>query len=85
MARLKRLQKEEIERAFAEGSGTQVPVILSPMQLAGLYGVSVKTIYQWIAMGRLEGTFRKRGKHIRFWRDRVIDCLFNGKEWTNEK
>jgi hypothetical protein len=32
-------------------------------------------------MGRFDGTFRKRGKHLRFWRDRVIDQFFNGPEW----
>ena len=25
--------------------------------------------------------YRKRGKHVRFFRDRVVDLFFNGPEW----
>jgi excisionase family DNA binding protein len=59
------------------------PAILAPAQLAQLLGLSVKTIYEWIAKGRLDGAFRKRGKHVLIWRDRAIDLLFNGKEWCD--
>jgi excisionase family DNA binding protein len=78
-----KLTRSEIDRAFAEGPGAQVPVILSPQQLAGLVGISTKTMYEWIAKGRLDGAFRKRGKHVLIWRDRAIDILFNGKEWSH--
>jgi excisionase family DNA binding protein len=61
-----------------------VPPILSPAQLAGLLNLSVKTVYEWIAKGRLDGAFRKRGKHVLIWRDRVLDLLFNGPAWKNE-
>ena len=81
--RAKRLSGDEIQRAFHEGPGAQVPVILSPPQLADLLGLSVKTVYQWIAAGRLDGAFRKRGKHVLIWRNRVLDVLFNGPEWQN--
>jgi excisionase family DNA binding protein len=65
--------------------GNAVPEILSPAKLAGLLGLSVKTIYEWIAKGQLDGAFRKRGKHCLIWRDRVIDLLFNGKDWNHEQ
>ena len=78
-----RLSKAEIARAFADGPGAQVPVILSPRQLAALVGISIKTLYEWIAKGHLDGTFRKRGKHVLIWRDRAMDLLFNGKEWNH--
>lgn len=83
-ARTKKLSKEEIERAFADGPGTQIPVILSPRQLAQLLGLSTKTIYDWVNKGRLAGAFRKRGKHVLIWRNRAIDILFNGSEWPHE-
>jgi excisionase family DNA binding protein len=57
---------------------------LSPKQLAGLLGLSVKTIYEWVEKGRLDGAFRRRGKHLLLWRDRALDILFNGKDWTND-
>ena len=44
--------------------------------------MSVKTIYEWMSKGRLDGAYRKRGKHALIWRDRALDVLFNGKEWN---
>jgi hypothetical protein len=79
----KRLSREEIRAAFAD-SGVHWSPILSPKDLAQIVGQSVKTIYQWGEAGRLDGAFRKRGKHILIWRDRAIDKLFNGPEWTNQ-
>lgn len=77
----RKLSKAEISQAFAEGPGAQFPPIMSVAQLAELAQLSSKTIYEWIAKGRLDGAFRKRGKHHLIWRDRAIDILFNGKEW----
>lgn len=82
--RHRKLTKHEIQRAFADGTGAQSPPILSPVQLAALLGLSTKTVYEWIARGRLDGAFRKRGKHVLIWRDRAIDLLFNGSEWNHE-
>jgi excisionase family DNA binding protein len=67
----------EIEEAL-DG---QVPPILSPHGLADLLGLSVKTIYEWLSNGRLNGAYRKRGKHNLIWRDRAIHLIFNGPEW----
>jgi len=75
----KRLSRDELERAF----GNKVPPILSPEKLAQLLGLSVKTMYAWIAAGRLDGAFRKRGKHILIWRDRALDILFDGPDWMD--
>ena len=79
--RARKLSTAEIEQAFAEGPGTQFPPILTIAQLAELVQLSPKTLYEWIGKGRLNGAFRKRGKHILIWRDRAIDILFNGPEW----
>ena len=73
----------EISEAFAHAPGAHIPPpIVSPTGLAEVLGLSVKTVYEWIARGRLDGAFRKRGKHVLIWRDRVIEEIFNGKDWT---
>ena len=77
------LSTDDIARAFGGAVGDRFPVILSPAQLADLLGLSVKTVYEWIARGRLDSAFRKRGKHVLIWRDRAIDLLFTGKDWSD--
>lgn len=64
------------------GAGDRYPPILSPAQLAELLGKSPKTIYHWIAKGRLDGAFRKRGKHCLIWRTRALNLLLNGSDWS---
>jgi excisionase family DNA binding protein len=81
-SRNRNLSKTEINQAFADGTGAQFGPILSVSDLAELLRLSPKTIYEWIAKGRLDGAFRKRGKHHLIWRDRAIDLLFNGPEWN---
>ena len=81
--RSKKLTQHEIQQAFADGPGAQVPVILTLDELATLARVHTKTLCEWVAKGPLDGAFRKRGKRLLFWRDRAIDILFNGKEWQD--
>lgn len=79
------LKPSEIAATFAaEDLRGQFPPILNLPQLAKLLQKSPKTIYLWIDKGRLDGTFRKRGKGHLFWRDRVLDRVFNGPEWESE-
>ena len=82
--RIKKISKDEIQQAFAGADGARFGPILTPAQLADLVQLSVKTIYEWIAKGRLDGAFRKRGKHDLIWRDRAVDLIFNGPEWKND-
>jgi excisionase family DNA binding protein len=77
----KKLTHAEIQRALTREGEVAIPPIISPAQLAALLGLSVKTIYEWIARGRLDGCYRKRGKHALIWRDRVFDLIFNGPKW----
>ncbi len=77
------LSTEEIARPFAGEWGERYPPILSVAQVAGLLGLSVKTIYEWSQKGRLDGTYRKRGKHLLFWRDKLINLIFNGSDWSH--
>ena len=80
-ARKPNFSTEEIARPFSGEWGERFPPILSPRQFAGLLGLSVKTIYEWMTKGRLDGVYRKRGKHALIWRDRALDIILNGKEW----
>jgi excisionase family DNA binding protein len=83
--RARPLSKDEIAGVFSGTAESPYPPILCPSQLADLVGLSVKTIYEWISQGRLDGSFRKRGKHVLIWRDRALEVLFNGKEWPHDR
>jgi excisionase family DNA binding protein len=78
------LTEEELSRPFHGDWARRYPPILSVRQLAALLNGSPKTIYEWIGKGRLDGAFRKRGKHILIWRDRALDLLFNAQEWADD-
>jgi hypothetical protein len=81
--RKRNLTPGDIELAFAAGAdAARFPIIMSPVQLAGLLGLSRKTVDHWIACGRLDGAFRKRGKHNLIWRDRALQIIFNGPDWN---
>lgn len=76
------LSTAEIRHPFEGDWGERFPPILSPAGLAKLLGLSPKTVYEWISKGRLDGAFRKRGKHVLLWRDKALDLIFNGPEWN---
>jgi excisionase family DNA binding protein len=76
------LSADELARPFAAELAAKYPPVMSPKQLAELLGKSPKTVYEWMARGRLDGAYRKRGKHVLIWRDKALEILFTGKEWT---
>ena len=78
------LSLEEIAASFEGADGNRFGPILSVPEFAALCGLSVSTIYEWITRGRLNGAARKRGKHVLIWRDRAIQILFNGPDWSSE-
>ena len=82
MGRKPIISRAEITQAFAQGSGQHISPILSTAEAAALLRLSIKTLYEWIAKGRLDGAFRERGKHLLFWPDKLIDILLNGPEWS---
>jgi hypothetical protein len=61
------------------------PPVLTANQLAEILAVSVKTIYFWKSKNRFAGACRKRGKHLRFRRDKALKLFFDGPEWTNAR
>ena len=74
----------EIARAFDnEDLRRMFPPILKTEQVLLLFGIAKSTLQEWISQGRLCDTYRVRGKHRFFWRDRLIDQIFNGPEWKN--
>lgn len=84
MSRRCKLTSNELQSPFAGVLGEKYGVILSPARFAELLGLSRKTVYGWIADGRLTGCFAKRGKHILIWRDKALDRIFNGDEWNGK-
>ena len=77
----KLLRPEEIVQAF-NAHQDQYPPILRTDQVASMLGVPRKTIYDWAGKGRFNGSMRKRGKRLYFFRDRVIEQFFNGPQWN---
>ena len=47
------------------------PPILTPPEAASLLGLQVSTLYRHVSEGRYSGA-AKRGKPLRFWRDRLV-------------
>ncbi|MDB5306933.1 MAG: hypothetical protein JWO38_1135 [Gemmataceae bacterium] len=76
------LTPDKLARPFVAELAARFPPVLSPRQLAELLGRSPKTVYEWMARGRLDGAYRKRGKHALIWRDKALEILFTGKEWS---
>lgn len=71
MAERSRIAVAEIGKEYGD--------IISPEDLRQILGLkSRKTIYLWIADGRLDGCFRRRGKHHLIVRQRALDRIFNG-------
>ena len=50
---------------------SKLPPILTPEEAAGLLRLKVSTLYRHACEGRYSGAI-KRGKPLRFWRDRLI-------------
>jgi hypothetical protein len=51
--------------------GTEWPPILTPTEAAQLLRLKISTLYRHACEGRYAGAI-KRGKPLRFWRDRLI-------------
>jgi excisionase family DNA binding protein len=72
-----RLTPREIAAAFDNTHGTTTPAVLTIDEAAELLRVPKATLYDWRSRGLLSGCSRKVGKHVRFFRDRLIDRVFN--------
>lgn len=50
----------------------EYPPILNPDQAARLLQIEKSTLYRWVSERRLKAAVR-RGRPLRFWRDRLIN------------
>jgi hypothetical protein len=64
----RKLTQPEITAAIEPSS---LPPILTPSEAANLLRLKVSTLYRHACEGRYAGAV-KRGKPLRFWRDRLI-------------
>ncbi len=75
-----KLADDEIVRAFTGDWAREFPPILSVAQAARLAQVPVKTLYDWSSRGLLRHCAVRKGKYLRFVRDRFIRFLFENEE-----
>jgi excisionase family DNA binding protein len=62
----RKLSQQELESAL-----NQYPPILTPQEAARLLQLKLSTLYRHLSEGRYNSAV-KRGKPLRFWRDRLI-------------
>lgn len=73
-----KLTAKELATAFSDPVWSQkYPPLMSIEQAAEMLQISKDTIYDWRSRGLLKGCCRKVGKHLRFFRDRLIQKLMN--------
>lgn len=72
------LSPKEITDAFDDPNWAEIyPPILSTDQAAALLQIPKNTLYAWSSSGLLKGCGRRMGKHLRFFRNRLLAHLFN--------
>jgi hypothetical protein len=72
------LSRDEILAPFTDTKwGDQYPPILNIMQASQLTGIKVSTLHQMSSQGKLIACAKKVGKHLRFFRDRLLSTIFN--------
>jgi excisionase family DNA binding protein len=72
-----RLTAREIAAACEVNGVSTIPPVLTVDEAAALLRVPKQTIYDWSARGLLKGCGRKVGKHLRLFRDRLLQRVFN--------
>jgi excisionase family DNA binding protein len=72
------LTAKDLAAAFSDPAwSAKFPPVLSVDQAAELLQIPRQTIYDWHSRGRLAGCCRKVGKHLRFFRDKLLILIFN--------
>ncbi|NQV23177.1 MAG: helix-turn-helix domain-containing protein [Rhodopirellula sp.] len=78
MANGLKLSEHEIKSAFTAGPwAEQFPPVLTIDQAAELLQIPKSTLYDWRSRGLLNSCSRRAGKRVRFFRDRLIQQIFN--------
>jgi excisionase family DNA binding protein len=72
------LTAKDLAHTFADPQWASLyPPVLTIDQAAALLQVKKETVYTWSSQGRLRGCCRKLGKHLRFFRDKLLIQAFN--------
>jgi excisionase family DNA binding protein len=80
------LSAKEIAASFSDPVWAErFPPVLTVQQVADLLQVPIATIYDWRSRGLLGSCCRKIGKHLRFYRDRLVYLVFNEDLHGNDK
>lgn len=73
-----RLTATEAASPFSDPElARRYPPIMTAQQAAELLQVPLSTIYDWSSRGLLKDCARKMGKGLRFFRQRLIQKMFN--------
>ena len=73
-----KLSDQEIASTFADPLWAErFPPVMTIEQTADLLQVPKATIYDWRSRGLLGPCSRRVGKYVRFYRDRLIQLVFN--------
>lgn len=70
------LTLDEIRAAFEGSPYAELPV-LNLKQVSDLLQVPVDTLYQWSSQGYFKNCAQQNGKHLLFFRDRLLQTIFN--------
>jgi len=72
------LTASELAAAFSDPAiAAKFPPVLTTDQAAALLQKSPATLYDWHSRGLLRGCCRRVGRHLRFFRDRLVLQAFN--------
>jgi excisionase family DNA binding protein len=73
-----RLTAQDVATTFSDIAWTaKYPPVLTVEQVAALLQIPKLTVYDWHSRGLLKGCCRKVGKHLRFFRDKLLLVIFN--------
>lgn len=80
------LTAKDLANTFADRQWAEkYPPVLTIDQAAELVQFPKGTLYDWSSRGLLKGCCRKVGKHLRFFRDRLLLQIFNEGIHSNAK
>jgi excisionase family DNA binding protein len=72
------LTAKDLANPFADPLwAAKFPPVLTVDQAAELLQVPKLTVYDWHSRGLLKNCCRRLGKHLRFFRDRLLSHVFN--------
>ena len=63
--------KQKLTQAELEAALDNLPPVMTPIEAAMLLRLKLSTLYRHVSEGKYGGAV-KRGKPLRFWRDRLV-------------